>query len=192
LLKKFNILLILFLLIFQSCGLRDDEDPVTARTTFIPPTTPDLVVFNLKSSIIEKDLNNFMKCLIDTAFNPRKYTYSADVVSQSQYPIFRFWTIGNEYSYYRNLLTVTNPQTYSDVIFTDVTWNIVADTAIFDAKYELLFEHNKTGAPKRCLGALRFVMSVDTRNLWSVHNWSDFKNTSTDTTWSVLKANFAN
>lgn len=175
-----------------SCGLRDAETPVTSRTTFIPPTSPDLVIVNLQYSIIEKDLNNYMQCFVDTNYNPRRYTYVPDVASQIQYPIFQFWKIQNEKTYYTSLLSLTPPAATSNLFFSNSTLNSFADTAFYDADYLLRVDHQKTNVAKTLKGKIRLILSADSRNLWSIHRWIDIKSGNTDTTWSVLRANFSN
>lgn len=175
-----------------SCGLRDAETPVTSRTTFIPPTSPDLVIVNLQYSIIEKDLNNYMQCFVDTNYNPRRYTYVPDVVSQIQYPIFQYWKIQNEKTYYTSLLSLTSPSATSNLFFSNSTLNSFADTAFYDADYLLRVDHQKTSVAKTLKGKIRLILSADSRNLWSIHRWIDIKSGNTDTTWSVLRANFSN
>lgn len=189
--RKYKILFLVFLLA-AGCALRDSEDPVTSRTTYVPPTSPDLVLINLQFSIIEKDLNNYMLCFVDSSYSSRRYTYTADVASQIQYPVFRFWSLTNEKSYYQSLLSLSNENSSSNLFFSNSTLNTFTDTAVFDADYLLRFDHQKTTVAKNLIGKIRLILGSDARNLWSIHNWIDIKSGSTDTTWSVLKANFSN
>ena len=175
-----------------SCGLSDAETPVTSRTTFIPPTSPDLVMVNLQYSVIEKDINNYMQCFVDTNYSPRRYTYVPDVGSQIQYPIFQFWKIANEKTYYTSLMSLTNINSTSNLFFSNTTLNSFADTAFFDADYLLRVDHQKTNVAKNLKGKIRLILSADSRNLWSIHRWIDIKSDNADTTWSVLRANFSN
>ena len=175
-----------------SCSLRDAESPVTSRSTFIPPTTPELVTVNLMYSIIEKDKDNYMKCFVDTSYSPRRYTYEPDAVSGNQYPIFRFWNISNEKTYFTSLLSLTDPTATSNLFFSNSTLNSFGDTAFFDAEYLLRIDHQKTNVAKTLKGDIRLILSADSRNLWSIHRWKDIQATSADTTWSVLRANFSN
>ena len=86
-----------------------------------------------------------------------------------------------------------NPQATSILFFSSSSQPIVAsDTAIFDSDYLLRVDHQKTTVAKTITGKIRLIMSMDSRNLWAIHNWIDFKSLDTDTTWSVLKANFSN
>ena len=192
--KKAALILITiyFVAALHSCGLREAETPVTSRTTFIPPTSPDLVMINLQYSIIEKDINNYMQCFVDTNYNPRRYTYVPDVTSQIQYPIFQFWKIANEKSYFTSLMSLTDPTSTSNLFFSNSTLNSFADTAFFDADYLLRVDHQKTNVAKNLKGKVRLILSADSRNLWSIHRWIDIKSDNADTTWSVLRANFSN
>lgn len=175
-----------------SCSLRDAESPVTSRSTYYPPTTPELVTVNLMYSIIEKDKDNYMKCFVDTSYSLRRYTYEPDAVSGNQYPIFRNWNLSNEKSYYTSLLSLTNAGGTSNLFFSNSNLNSFGDTAFFDAEYLLHFDHQKTNVAKTLKGNIRLILSADSRNLWSIHRWKDIQVTSADTTWSVLRANFSN
>jgi len=178
--------------IANGCSLREVENPVTSRTTFVPPTSPDLVIINLQFSIIERDVNNYLQCLVDTNYSPRRYSYTADVSSQIQYPIFRLWNMQNEKTYYTSLISLINPESNSNLFLSNTTLNTFGDTAVYDADYLLRFDHQKTSVAKTLTGKIRLILGSDSRNLWSVHNWIDIKAGSADTTWSVLKANFSN
>ena len=175
-----------------SCSLRSDEAPTTSRTTFVPPTSPDLVIVNLQFSVIEKDVNNYMACFVDTGYSVRRYTYVPDVISQIQYPIFQNWKLTNEKTYFNSMLSLTDPNATSNVFFSAPTLSTLSDTAVYDADYLLHVDHQKTNVAKTLKGKIRLILSSDSRNLWSIHKWIDFQSTSNDTTWSVLKANFSN
>jgi hypothetical protein len=191
--KVINILLIIyFTSAFISCAIRDAELPVTSRTTFIPPTSPDLVIINLQFSIIEKDVDNYMKCFVDTNYSNRVYSYVPDVTSGIQYPIFRFWNTTNEKSYYTNVLSDIDPTSTSNLFFSGANWISATDTATFDADYLLRLDHQNTSVAKTLKGKIRLILSADSRNLWSIHKWIDIQSLSTDTTWSVLRAKFTN
>jgi hypothetical protein len=194
LLKKINILVLLAVLI-SGCGLfglRDVETPTEPRSTFTPPTTPDIVLSNLSNAIIDKDINNYIQCIVDTSSTAKKFIYTADISSQIQYPVFQNWQTVNERNYFYNLLSLTNAQSTSLLFVTNVITNTYSDSAIYDMEYLVRFDHQKTNVAKTLTGKLRFIMVVNTKNLWAISRWIDFKAVDSDTTWSVLKANFSN
>lgn len=185
--------IVFFLL--QGCGLFDTrsvEPPTVSRSTFEQPTTPNIVLTNLNYSIAEKNLDNYMRCLVDTNFSQRRYKYYPDAVSQVSYPVFLTWNLNSEKAYYSNLLSFTNPEASSNLFSSNITYNTFIDSAIVDFDYILIFNHSRQTVPVETKGKLRFIMATDSRGLWSIHSWYDFINGNNDTTWSVLKANFIN
>ncbi|MGV8018509.1 MAG: hypothetical protein AB2L26_10080 [Ignavibacteria bacterium] len=191
--KSFLILILIAITaLLNSCALRDDESPTISRNTFVPPTSPDLVMVNLQFSVIEKDVNNYMSCFVDSNYSTRSYSYVPDVISQIQYPIFQNWKLSNEKTYFTSLLSLMNESATSNVFFSNPILNTLSDTAVYDADYLLRADHQKTNVAKTLKGKIRLILSADSRNLWSIHKWIDFQSMNSDTTWSVLKANFSN
>lgn len=147
---------------------------------------------NLQFSVIEKDVNNYMSCFVDSNYSTRSYSYVPDVISQIQYPIFQNWKLSNEKTYFTSLLSLMNESSTSNVFFSNPVLNTLSDTAVYDADYLLRADHQKTNVAKTLKGKIRLILSADSRNLWSIHKWIDFQSMNSDTTWSVLKANFSN
>lgn len=192
---KSEYLILAALMIIAGCGLfetRGVEPPSQPRSTFTQPTSPDIVLANLSFAIAEKNLDNYLRCLVDTNFSVRRFRYFPDALSQSNYPVFLTWSITSERNYYSNLLTFTNESASSNLFLSNASFNTGLDSAIIDAEYLLVFDHNKQNVAKVTKGTLRFIMGTDQRGLWSIHGWYDFINNGNDTTWSVLKANFVN
>ena len=191
-----KIKIIFFLLLFISgCGLfstRDVESPVDPRSSFTPPTAPEIVLVNLISAIVERNLNNYMACFVDSTYSTRRFSFTADVASQIQYPVFRFWSLTYENLYFTNLRSLTNSNSTSNLFLSNEVVTVTIDTVVYDYDYLLHIEHQKQSVAQTVKGKLRFVLGSDSRNLWSIHRWIDFKVNDGDTTWSVLKANFIN
>lgn len=178
-----------------SCGLfdtRDVEPPTQTRSTFIQPTSPDIVLTNLIYSIAEKDLDNYMRCFVDSVYSVRRFRFIPDALSQSSYPVFLTWNLNSERIYFSNLISSTDPTSSSNLFPDNETINTAIDSAILDMDYILVFNHTSTNVAREVKGKLRFVMGSDSRSLWSIHTWYDFIDNNNDTTWSVLKANFYN
>lgn len=191
--KRINILFLIALL-FCGCGLfglRDVETPTESRSHFDPPVTADIVISNLTYAINEKDISNYLKCFIDTAYTTKRFVYTADVTSQIQYPIFQNWSLSYEKTYFNNLISSTGSN-YSYLYLSNESWSNYSDSAVYDADYLLRFDHQKTNVSKALNGRLRFIIIIDSKNLWSISRWTDYKLTNTNTTWSILKANFSN
>jgi hypothetical protein len=196
--KLNNIIVVAFysiMILNAGCGLfdlRDVEEPSNPRSTFTTPTSADIVIANLHFAIAEKNLENYMRCFVDSNFSNKRFNFSPDAASASQFPVFSNWTLNNERLYYTNLLSFTSESASSTLFLSNTTTSTSIDSVVIDADYLLVFDHNKTNVAKTTKGKLRFVLGADSRNLWSVYNWIDFKVNENDTTWSVLKANFSN
>lgn len=186
---------VILLSFISSCGLfdsRDVEPPIDPRSNFIPPTSPNLVMVNLQFAIAEKNIDNYMKCFVDSMFAGVSYRFFADPSTQIQFPVLADWNINNERIYYTNLVSSTNIESSSNLFFSNDNLQQTLDSAIYDAEYLLAFNHNRNVIPKTSKGKLRFVLVPDSRSLWGIKTWSDFKVEETDTTWSFLKASFVN
>lgn len=195
-LKKYKIVYIVIALILlkglSGCGLfstRTPENPVTVRSTFEPPTTPQAVLNNLTSSIIERNSSNYVKCLSNT-----NYFYVPDSKAQSLYgQIFLNWNVNSEKFYLDNLISQTNSNATSNLFLSNIVTNIIStDSTITTADYIVAFQHNRNNIPKSAIGNIRLTMKADESSQYSILKWEDFRKHDTDFTWSELKANFSN
>ena len=172
------------------CGIfdtREPENPVTIRSTFVPPTSPELVLENLSFSIQEKNSVNYNKCITDEL-----YIYVPDTKSLQNYrEIFMNWSKNSERRYIDNLIAATNP-TATSVLFLDNDNMLLinSDSAIYTAEYIVVFQHIKTNIPKSAKGNLTMYISSDDNNLFSIKRWEDFRQNDDDFTWSEFRANF--
>lgn len=178
------------MLYLNGCGIfetRDTQPPVTIRSTYIPPTSPEIVIDNLSFSILEKNSENYFKCL-----SPENFRYIPDSKSQLIYgQIFDAWNQQAEKRYLDNLISQTNP-TSSSVLFVDnerIT-HISSDSAIFQADYIFVFQHQKVGVPVSSKGNVNITIATDANDLFYIRKWEDFRQNDTDFTWSEFKANF--
>ncbi len=176
----------------KGCGIfdtRDPEEPSNIRSTFVPPTTPEIVIDNLSFSILEKNSENYIKCISASNFQ-----YVPDSKSQLLYgQIFQNWDPLAEKRYMDNLISQTNTNA-SSVLFLDneTITQITADSASYQADYIIVYQHNRVNLPKSATGNLLLTLNSDENYLYSITRWQDFRQNDTDFTWSELKANFSN
>ena len=194
-LKKNKILFTVFLitvLSIKGCGIfdtRDPEEPANIRSTFVPPTTPEIVIDNLSFSILEKNSENYVKCI-----SASNFLYVPDSKSQLVYgQIFENWDPLDEKRYMDNLISQTNTHA-SSVLFLDneIYTQITSDSVSFQADYIIVYQHNRINLPKSAIGNLLLTLNTDENDLYSITRWQDFRQNDTDFTWSELKANFSN
>lgn len=183
---------LLSLAILCGCGLfdtRSPENPITVRSTYEPPTTPEAVLRNLSSSIFEKNSSNYQKCL-----SPIQFSYVPDSKSQSLYgTIFQNWNVNSEKFYFENLISQTNPDASSNLFLSNAVTNLITpDSALYTADYIVVFQHNKANVPKSSVGNMRLSLKADENSYFYIIKWEDFREDDNDFTWSELKANFSN
>lgn len=190
--KRFKYIFYFFLItaFIQGCGIfdtRDPEPPETVRSTYTLPTTAGIVIDNIESAIAQKNSDNYLKCLSST-----NYQYVPDSRSQQNYElIFSTWNQLAEKKYLDNLILVT--QINNSVLFLDNRrmTQINSDSALFQANYIVVFQHNLQNIPKSARGNLTLNISTD-NELFYIKKWEDFRQNDTDFTWSELKAKFSN
>ncbi|MGH2575779.1 MAG: hypothetical protein ACRDFC_08795 [Ignavibacteria bacterium] len=189
--KIFYTITILLILLW-GCGIfdtRSPEEPETRRSTFIPPSTPDAVITNLTFSILEKNSNNYHKCISLLSF-----VFIPDAKSQILYGIiFQNWNYNSEKFYMDNLISQTNTNASSNLFLSNKTVRLVSsDSAVAAADYIVVFQHNRNNIPKSSVGNFRLIIQSDENNSFYITRWEDFRKNDTDFTWSELKANFSN
>jgi hypothetical protein len=175
----------------EGCGIfetRDPESPQTIRSTYYPPTSADIVIDNITYSIQEKNSENYSKSISEMS-----YQYTPDSKSLLLYEqIFSSWNQQSEKHYLDNLIAATSPSS-SSVLFLDNErlTQINSDSALFQADYIFVFQHNRVNVPKSARGNLNITLATDNNDLFYVRKWEDFRQNDTDFTWSEFKANFS-
>ena len=161
---------------------REPELPTQNTSTFETPTNHDIVLRNLGYAISESNVENYMRCFVDTSLHP--YTFEP---SPEEQPKFTQWNLESERRYYQNMQSsLTGTSAFSDSIYTR---NISAGppaSAVYSMLYTLYVTHKDTRAPRLVRGSMELDMIEDSLHRWSIYRWVD-KKTTADSTWSYLK-----
>ena len=177
--------LALLLVAWVGCSLfepREPEQPTQSGDHFDQPGQPSIVISNLSYAITEKNVSNYMKCLVDTTVSTRpfKFNPSSDAANLVN------WSLADERSYFINFTGSIGKNGYSDLLLTEADSITTADSKTYQYKYSLAF--SRIGEPSRMVsGHMELKLAVD-NGFWSIYEWSDFKDL--DTTWSRLKLEF--
>jgi hypothetical protein len=163
--------------IFQT---RDPEPPTQSTSTFEPPVTPDAVLQNLRSAIGENNLDNYLRCFVDTTFRPYEFIPSQDVRAN-----FGVWTLEDERRYFRTMGATTDG---TALLTTAVQGGTFFADSTYTIDYALYFPHTEPGVPKLVRGNMLLHLAIDPQGRWGIDRWSDNKLPSAqDSTWSYLK-----
>lgn len=188
--KKHIYIFLFQIIFFSSCNIfetRSPENPTENSSIFIQPVTPDIVIQNLKSSIEDYNIDNYIRCLSAYEVTNKTFKFIPAAVTGIDRAIFDNWTIESERQYLTNLgkpaygrasLTLTNRQ---DIY-------VSSDSIIVNYNYSLFYP--RTNQNYNASGNLQFYISVDKNGNWSIYRWEDF-NTTQAITWTYIKAIFS-
>lgn len=186
--KYFLIPSLVFLVI--SCDLfttREAEDPNQNRSNFETPSSASIVIKNFKNSLIDKNVQNYLACFVDTLFSRKIYSFSASSEALSLYQM-QGWGINQENGYLNAVITKVPKDFPISLTLTDTVYsNLGGDSLIYSASYFLNIPF-QTGEPYSLnySGNLEFKMLRDERSLWVIYLWKDTKS-QTLPSWSELK-----
>ncbi len=189
------------ILFLTSCGLfdtRNPEEPETGRNTFIPPTTPQDVIFNLTNSIKEKSVDNYLACLAEKdEINGGGFMFEPASEVNARYPgLFELWDKNAESRYINPLFSNLSDEISPGLDFPEIHNENYVDSALYYGKYTLKLHEQIEGFELEYAGNFRFTIIKDNSGLWSIGRWTDLKlDTEVDTnieTWSEIKAKLYN
>ncbi len=183
------------------CGLfstREPEPPTGGSQSFVPPTSPALVVENFKTAVKEKNAENFALCMADTTRGDRSvYRFEPAAEVAARYAaLFSGWDAVTERQSFISLMSKIPNDTPPSLTFTGGRFDVITqDSAVFLSDYLLLVNHTVASVPTRAGGSIRLTIIPNSGGQWSISRWSDANPATADTnttTWSAIKAQFSN
>ena len=191
------ILLIFVITLTTACtnpfSARDPESPGADKGTdiFDQPITHETVLSNLRYSLIQKNSDNYMSCMIDTALIPAMaFKFVPD--QSAQIEKFRNRDLTDEQNYLRNVYSRSETIDF-DYVDKDITFNSI--TTSEDSVQTSLFRYELsvlTDSLEIYTGKARMKLVKNANSLWAIYYWEDHRdetNVINRNTWSVLKAN---
>ncbi len=180
---------IAILLFISGCDIfqtREPEKPITGRSSYTFPATPELVVQNIANSLKEKNLQDYMSCFVDSAYSQKSYRFIATPGATARYSFFSKWTLKSEESYFNNVISKLSSTEIIDISITKVTAEAIsADSVQYIWQYSLQIPRKNASAMKYD-GQMRFTMIPDNRSAWVISTWDDIK-ADNGSGWSDLK-----
>jgi hypothetical protein len=192
---SFKISLLFIIISITACDLfttRDAETPDQGRSNFQPAVQPAIVISNLKNSLIDKNVQNYIACFSDPVFTDKLYTFSASGEAASIYPIFlQGWGVSEEQRYITSVFSKTPKDFPISLSLTEENFtNLSGDSLIYTATYFLNVPiPSGDQSFSNYSGNLQFNMVRDSRSEWVIYLWKDNKS-QTLPSWSELKGNY--
>jgi hypothetical protein len=166
---------------------RDPQPPTQNTTGFVPADRPDDVLSNLKLSIVRHDADNYGKCFSDTASGGGTFLFLPS--SGNFQGIFTNWSLEEERRWFTNLGTPSGNLVPSITFTSQQQINSSSSATEYTMNYVLYYPHLRAGVPRTVTGFMHLYLALDNQRRWSIGRWDDFR-TTTDSTWSYLKAHF--
>lgn len=197
--KHLQILLIIILFIIVDCknpfATREPEPPSGNKSSWRLPTDPLIVLENMKSAFREKNVENYMKCLVDSnnvfRFLPNEYEAANNA------GIFEQWNLSCEQGYINKLFTSIPDDSICTFSFSNYKPNVLSDSVLVNIDYTLELHHILvTGYPRHSKGKAEFCFK--TRDgYWVITRWQDYETIVDNSSvrlpsWSTIKASFTN
>lgn len=188
-------LLLGLLLAAAGCDLfetREPEPPSSGSSTFVPPTSPDLVLDNLENAVAEKSTENYLRCLVDTLNSDQRYLFIPTAAAAGRYAAtFSHWSLQSERAWFAAMKAFSENDAPSNLVLTGSFAVIAADSAIYEGSYLFTYRHGVGSVSETVKGTLQFVMHTDRNSIWSITRWTDIP-FNEETSWSEWKGRFAN
>lgn len=198
-----NLLVALFALfalspfLLSSCSTRTPEDPLGSRGTFVPPTSPSIVIENFRAAVSEKNTENYMLCLSDASTRSRyPFVFEPSAEARARYQsLFDSWSLQKERQSFVSMISRLSTDERPTLTFINSNFSFSSpDSSIFVTDYELVVDHGITSIPTTLVGTMVLAITPEPSGQWSISRWTDAKRP-TDTveaTWSLLKAQLTN
>ena len=199
--KKY--LLLILSILFFGCdslfGTREAEDPDenVGRSLWQQPTSPDIVLENMSNAFLERNADNYMRCLTDSSNSERDFVYFPDQETAINNPgAFSSWTLEDERRYINLIFSESSLPSGALALLGFEEFeepSIPSDTATFEEIYDLDIMHRLENVPTRMKGIAKLRMAKDFSGNWSIYRWEDLTFGSEDDTlklptWSEMKA----
>ena len=175
----------------SGCGLfetRSPEDPSQSPSFYVPPTVANLVIDNLRNSIIQQSPDTYIRCFIDSG-----YRYIPSAPGASRFPsAFIGWTKQEEDNYFRNLVSHKAAPFFSNLFTDEVVFEPQGDSTIYSSRYTYSFDHDDASFPNTSRGRLRMVLRRTADGTWAIAEWRDDEEIDTVFTWTDFRGKFRN
>lgn len=184
--------MIIILAFIWSCDLlttRDPEDPIIERSSYIVPSTPDILFQNLSSSFEEKILENYIACFVDINYISKQYRFVPAAGSISQFAELANWNLDAERSYFNNLRTISGDNMPMLLSLYNERSEPIGDSAVYQFDYRLQVPLADENNSDEYEGSVLFRIYRDSRQQWAIGEWEDIKKEN-KISWSELKGRY--
>lgn len=194
--RPLGLILIALVLLEGGCATRTPEEPSGDRGTYEPPTSPLIVIDNLRNAVVEKNTQNYMLCLADPSRSAVSFVLepSAEVGARYQ-AVFASWSADKERQAFLSMTSRLPVDQRPSLLFTNTQVAFSSpDSLVWVSDYELRVELNISTLPSQLTGTMALTIMPEKSGLWSIARWRDAKRPgdTVESTWSLLKGQLSN
>ncbi|MCF7804126.1 MAG: hypothetical protein K9N46_12320 [Candidatus Marinimicrobia bacterium] len=157
-----------------------------------PPTTPEQVLTNMENAVLERNADNFIRCLSDSTAGEKPYEFIPDDETNATYSqIFQDWHLEDEKRVFQEMdKNVPRDSLFQLSFAEDAEKFETTDSARIEILYTLRVHHTLENLPRDVRGRALFTFSRnESQRNWVLHRWKDFREENAPS-WSRLKAGF--
>lgn len=190
--KRLTEIFLLVLIFISGCDIlstRDSEEPITQRSNFTVASTPGILFENLKNSLKEKVVENYLACFVDDSFLNKQYVFKPSAGAVSKFQNLLSWDLESERQYFNNLKAATKEGVPIILELTNEFNSPQIDSAVYQYDYTITLSSNDASIQSIYQGSLQFVINRDSRNQWVITRWEDIERNA-QPSWSELKGRF--
>lgn len=163
---------------------REPEEPLEDSASFIQPDTPEQVIENIQTSILELNTLNYRRSLAEDL------TFQPTATAQARESVFLSWSRSQEEQYFSAMVAAASLNQGHSLQLNDQTLTLLGESEfVLDATYVLTVNHRRSETPTRVQGRLQWVLRQGSDGLWALQDWTD-QELGSQPSWSDLKAEF--
>ena len=186
---RISIVLALTLIFFAGCDIfdtRQAERPVTSRSSFEFPASPEIVVQNISNALLEKN-SDYIACLVDTNYLSKAYAFIPSSGTGSVYPALASdWSVKSEEQYFKNVIVKLSDDQEITLTLSNEKYYPYGDSTVYTADYAIQLPQTSAFTNNYFKGSLNFTMMIDSRSEWVITRWTDIKSNA-NLCWSDMK-----
>ncbi len=194
------IVCVLFAVVCCSCTIfttRTPEPPDTRRSSFQPPTSTQVVISNLQAAIREKNIENYIQCLVagDSGTAQQRYSFEPSAEAAARFAsVFIGWNVVKERQSFTAFTAKIPAMSAPTIQLTNDRFELMSpDSVVFVADYLIRPNAPQSGIGTEFAGRMRLSIVSFANGFWAIRRWTDQAlPQSQSASWSVLKAQFAN
>lgn len=173
--------------------IRDVEAPErNTGSQWQPPTTPSQVLTNMENAVLERNADNFLRCLSDSTTGEKPFQFIPDNETLANYPqVFSQWHREDEKRVFQEMDSSVPRNSRFQLVFNDKAEAYeTSDSARIEIFYTLRVHHTLETLPSDVSGRAIFLFSRnEAQRNWIIYGWQDVREEG-NPTWSTFKAGF--